>query len=165
MKIHPLRQAYCTVLKERYGEIRYGDKSPERTEVVAQRVMELGLGYEEFVELAFELWDDFATKQGWSYPYWNVVTSDTTFERLQHLLDLSGEFTDTHAASTFEAELMFATSYIHWLNNGGNKPTRACEVDLDMKVRVAEHLCQQYGIPAVTSDLNRLAQQLGDRLG
>jgi len=166
MIIHPLKQAYIDVVWERYGaRLGRGDKNPERTEVIAQKVIALGLDYNVFVSLAVRMWDGWADRQGWPYPYWNVVTGDATFQRLEQFIDLGGDTLDIDTASDFEAELMFAVSYVKWVRGlHGSKPRRIKDVCIKIQVAVAEHICRQYGVPSITSDLNYIAEQLGDKL-
>ena len=166
MKIHPLRFAYITLMRKRYGARLGGDKNPERTEAVAQKVSRLGLDYDEFVNVATSLWHVWANEKGWPYPYWNLITSDTTFERIQDVLGLSEEMLSApDDSSQYEAEAAYAFAYVHWMmGRTEDKPRREMDSDIDVRVKVAEHICNINGLDCITSDLNFIAKQLEDKL-
>ena len=166
MKIHPLRSAYITLIQKRYGAHLRGDGNPERTEVIAQRVMRLGLDYDEFVDVATSLWHVWADEKGWPYPYWNVITSDITFERIQKLLNLSDTMISAPDESAqYEAEAAYAFAYVHWmLGRNDVRPRREIDSSIEIRVRVAEYICSTHGLEFITSDLNSIAKQLEDKL-
>jgi len=166
MKIHLLKRAYIALIEERYGVRLWGDKNPERTEMVAQKVMRLGLDYGEFVNVATSLWHVRANEKGWPYPYWNVVTSDTTFERINAVLDLSDTMLSApDESSQYEAEAAFAFAYVYWMIGRNDvKPRREVDSGIDVRVKVAEYICSTHGLEFVTSDLNFIAKQLEEKL-
>lgn len=163
---HPLKRAYNDAIRKEYGIKLWGDKAPERTDIVAQRVDGLGIPYGTFITLALAMWDDWAQRKGHSYPFWNVVTSDQTFDRLKRYLSLTRDAEDDGApVEQFAGELEFALSYIRWL--GGENPEHperpTSSVSIMVKISVAEYICRLYGIPCVTSDYAYIAGQIAGR--
>ena len=166
MKIHPLRLAYIDYIKQEYGKSLWGDKSPERTSIVAQKVMRLGLDYDDYVEVACSIHHRWAKAKGWPYPYWNVVTSDGTIKRVNKLIDIAGCLADTGNSAEFEMELMFALNYVWWLlGQVDDRPRRSAPASVDTRMRVAEYVCMTHGIFYVTSNLNIIASQIRNKLG
>lgn len=161
MKIHPLKACYIQYIREHYGKKVWSDDY-ERTARIAQKVHQLGVSYEIFIECAAMLWNDWSVKQGHPYPYWNVITSDGTFERLQELHTYSEYFSDDDYADDYESELKFAYSYVDWmLGNNGSKPHRANgKPPAVVLMAAAECVCNWYGIPYLSSNYNVMAKQV-----
>jgi len=84
--MHSLREAYIAKCKELGHTIR-GDKDPEKTLIAAQKVARLGLSYAEYMELAFALLKSLCEYNGWKYPWYNVVISDSTINRIEKLIN------------------------------------------------------------------------------
>lgn len=163
MRLHPLRKAYCRYIHKEYGEKIWGDSNPERTEVVADKVKRLGISYEMFIHLAILIWGNWAAKQGHSYPYWNVVTSDKTIEQLKQYIDLIRDMEDAGLdGHAFAAELGYAIGYVEWIN--GKSEHRPAKPPMDIprgiKILVAEYLCDYYGLSCVTNNYNYIAKQV-----
>lgn len=157
LKMHPLKAAYNAYIGEHYGA--YDSREDEaKAEVVAQKIHKLGLPYEAFVEVACSLWHRWTVQKGWKYPYWNLVVSDSTFDRLSKLL----EYTDVGQVSVdeFEYELAHLLDYINWWLGDGDKPVRELDVPVQIKIDVSEYVCEMYGIQFVSSDYNYIAQQV-----
>ena len=162
MTIHPLRLAYVDYIKEHYGFQLWQSTKPERTEIVAQKVSRLGLGYAEFIDVAVTLWDVWAEKKGWPYPYWTLVTSDKTFERIGELSELTSFVADD---DRFELELLYAGNYISWvLGKVERKPRRYIAVDVNTRARVAEYICTVYGVEFTSPNYNHIASQMRGQL-
>lgn len=157
--IHPLKMAYIAYMRER-GAFVNGDKNPNRTEIVAQKVRRLGIDNDAFVELAVSLWEKWSKEQGHPYPYWNMVTSDKTFEWIESLLEL-GQLNGDLVADDYVYEYMFAIDYVYWLLDGkDDKPTRLVVVGDETKIEVADALCREFGVACVSSDYSYIAQQV-----
>lgn len=164
MTIHPLRLAYIGYIKEHYGLRIWQEAKPERTEIVAQKVSRLGLGYTEFIDVAVSLWDEWAESKGWPYPYWTLVTSDKTFERIGELLELSSLVTDDDV-DRFELELIYAGSYISWvLGKVDHKPRRHIVADTIIRTDVARYICTVYGVEFTSPNYNHIASQMRGQL-
>lgn len=163
--IHPLRQAYNTYVRTHYHVSVYGDKTPGKTDSAAARVQQLGLNYNDFIELAMKLWASYAASLNLPYPYWSMVICDNTFARLGKLLkmvDTDDTATSSGPVDAYQYELSFATAYIEWLQGKGDKPVRELQVDADIKHRVAKQLCMLYGIPYTSTDYNSIGLRLSN---
>lgn len=160
--MHPLRIVYNTYILQTYGIQSGRDKNIGRTEIVAQKVTALGLDYDMFVHIACTLWHKFAISKGWKYPYWNVVSSDNTFKRLHDMLMYADVLSDdTTFANAFASELAYALDYIRWL--GGviqSRPEKVCDTSIQVRVCVAEYICDVHGLSYITSSYNQLYNQL-----
>jgi len=161
--MHPLRKRFAEYIKKQYGAGLGADKNEGRTEVQAQKIAALGLPYSVYVEAACSLLHRWANHKGWKYPYWNVVTSDSTIGRIKTMLEYVDNLhsdADYHAA--FTDELSFALDYVWWLNGQGDvRPRRTRKrPSRNVTVEVSEYLCRMYGIPFVTSNYNEIAKEL-----
>jgi hypothetical protein len=163
MALHPLKKVYIDLVREQYGVKLWGDKNPQRTEILAQRVTKTGLGYRGFLKLALELWDRWSRNQEHPYPYWNVVMSDKTFEALGKYTAMMAEIADVDNidAHVFLIEVEFAQAYIAWLNEDLDlRPRRVINTDTETRIKAAEYICRLYGIEFVSSELTMLARQI-----
>lgn len=162
---HPLRMAYSKAIYKEFGKRLGRDKNPKRTEKVAERVDALGVSYDDFSQIVIGMWGDFAEKQGHPYPYWNMVTGDATFERLETLIELVGDlsldYTDSDRFLHYESELSFVAEYVYHSieGNGSNPPIRTVEVDGSVRADAAESFCLMAGIPFYSDDLDYIARQ------
>lgn len=159
--LHPLRLEYIKFIKERYDIDIGGDKAPERTEVIAQDILKLGVDYRTFVRLAVTLWDDWCIKTNKEYPYWNIVTSRKSMERVQAIIALAGDIlplVDDELDDRFTIELIYAMTYVNWYCNGGVRPTRlGTRPTIEIRERVAGYICQLEGVPYISSNYNYVA--------
>lgn len=163
---HALKRAYNGAIKSRYGVKLWGDKHPERTEIIAQRVRQLGLDYDMFVNVALSLWDSWCEGQGHNYPYWNIITSDRTFEMLDSLGSLEDNETvkDDYGAE-FMVELQYAQDFIAWWRGELNSKPISPRASTKVKIQVAEYLCRMYGIEMLSSNYIDIAQMLNGHVG
>lgn len=159
---HPLKQAYNDYIRNKYNVRISGDK-PFETEIIAARVIKLGLDYEGFVEVACTLWQQFATARGMKYPYWNLVKSNKTFERIAQLFEVvEPAFTDD-SAQRYECELLYASQYLAWLEHKLlEKPLRQVDAPIDLRIRAAQQICRIHQIPFISSNLNYIYRQIHD---
>jgi hypothetical protein len=164
--MHDLRIAYINKCKD-VGHIIRGDKDPEKTIIAAQKVARLGLSYEEYIELAFALLKSLCEHQGWQYPWYNLVISDSTISRIGKLLELeTGRVDNIDAKLTFERQLaeeyQYLTEYLAWAGGEAEKPIRTIFTDKTVKIRAAEQFCINYGISPIIKNYNKLAQLFHD---
>ena len=161
--MHRLKQEYNSYIRREYGAGIGGDKNPERTEAVAQKVIALGISYEDYIHLAVSINSDWARTKGWKYPYWGLVSSDSTIGRVASMLCYTDVvFSDTHQQQFLE-EVEYAASYLRWfIGISSDKPKRLSKVSTDVKIAVAEYLCEMYGVVCYSSNYNDIAERLMD---
>jgi hypothetical protein len=145
-------------MKEHYGvEVWAGKKAAQ----AASKVNKLGISYDLYVSLACQLWHDYAMKQGWKYPYWNVLFSDNTVARLKAILDLANEAeVDQVDVYEFSFELQYAMGYIDWYLGNGERPAKMHAASARTKMQVSRYICEIYGVPYVSSNYNTIAAEL-----
>jgi len=161
--MHPLKIEFNKYIQENYDAYD-GRENEERTEIVAQKVHNLGLSYGLFVEVACSLWYRWAKQKGWKYPYWSLVSSDKTFERIKDLIEYTDVGSDVNV-SEFEYELAYILDYIDWWMGVGDRPSHEHDVSARVKIEACEYVCQLYGIPFISSDYNYIAQQVEELHG
>ena len=164
--MHPLKKVFNKYVHDHYGVGVGGDKNEARTELVAQKVLGLGLDYDTFVEVACSLWHRWAEMQGWKYPYWNLISSDKTMGRVEALLGYVDTLSGDDGYDAFAEELAYALDYIWWYNGAdGDRPRRGHDKpSADVVVRVSEYICATYGLSAYASDYNVIASLLGSEM-
>ena len=161
---HRLRQAYMDAIREKYDIGLWGDKYPEKTELLALRVDRLGVSYEMFAHLAVVLWADWAKKKGHSYPYWNIVMSEKSFERIGAYLSLlEGLDVPDVNPDALHDELAYATAYIEWMSGQRDRRPLSTGASVEVKILVAEYLCRLHGLVLQSSNYNHIAEQLDGR--
>lgn len=159
---HPLRRAYIDLIDNEYGITLWGDKTPQRTEAMARRVSAMGIPYPMFIRLAIMLWDEWSARKGHAYPYWNVVTSDATFETLKKYMDLVKDVDfNVVDPDEFAIEVEYAFAYIHWMiGQQAERPPRPTIASDNAKILAAEYICQIYGLDYVSSNYNDIARDI-----
>lgn len=158
--MHPLKVAYCSYVKRTYG-CWPGSLKDDEASRLAERIHMLRIPYDVYVETACRLMDAWTAKQGWKYPYWDSIASDKMLLQIKKLVDLTGIVTeDTEAPTQFEMELEYALAYIEWLarDDDAEEPKRIEDVPTNIKISVAEYMCELHGIECMTSDYTRLAK-------
>jgi len=165
--MHPLKKAYNAYIQAHYDGAYDGKEDEEKAEAVAQRVHKLGLSYDQFAELACSLWDRWATQKGWKYPLWNVITSDASFDRIEKFLDYA-QVLDT--PNELREEIFYEQAYIldyidWWMGVRDVQPDHELHVSMSAKIGATERVCEQYGIPFITTDVNFIASQVEDLHG
>lgn len=165
MDVHPLRQAYIKAVRKQYGKYVGGDKDPCKTEQAAMKICKLGLDYAAYMDVALRLFDKFAKRKGWDYPYWSVIISPKTIARVAKMLNYTTDLDDdeeTDLSGMFEAELGWATDYIEWWFGRGPKPRRedCSDVPQTVKSQVAEYLCRLHGLANTSSNYNTICEAL-----
>lgn len=164
--MHSLREAYINKCRE-LGHMVRGDKDPEKTLIAAQKVARLGLSYTEYIELAFALLRSLCEHQGWEYPWYNVVISDSTINRIKKLLELeTGRIEKPASRLPTEMQLaeeyQYLTEYLAWVQGEAEKPIRTIFTDKKIKQQAATQFCRNYGISPIITNYNRLAQLFHD---
>jgi hypothetical protein len=161
--LHPLKAEYNEYVRRQYGAKAYGDPKPFETEIIATRVLKLGLDYAGFVEVACTLWQTFATKQGMKYPAWNLIKSNKTFERIAELYQVVEPAFADDSAVQYECELLFASQYLAWLDHKQlDKPQRQFDAPIDLRIKAAQQICKLHGIPFISSNYNCIYRQIHD---
>ena len=166
--MHQLKRIYNNYIRQEYGVYVGGDKSPERTEAVAQRVNALGISYKDFVCVSVQLWHDWAMAKEWKYPYWNVISSDKAFERISAMMEYADivHSSSSDSQNQFLSELEYASAYIRWFGGiSSTKPRLTMRVDTSVKIAVAEYLCDMYGVTCCSSNYNDVARKVMDSHG
>ncbi len=167
--MHPLRMAYSKVVYKEFGNRMGRDKNPKRTEQVAKRVDALGLSYADFSQIVINMWRGFAIEQGHPYPYWNMVTGDVTFERLETLLELVGDIMgdDKEYFTAYEAEVAYVSAYIDHIINDRDTfdfPRRLMRANSAVRAEAAEAFCLFIGVPFFSDELDYIAGQYKNTL-
>lgn len=160
--MHPLRRSFIDVVEDEYGVSVGGIADVARLDVISEKIMNLGICYATFVSLAFALWDTFACEQDWEYPYWNVVFSDRTFDSISKLLELEDVIVDIpDHQDDYNMELMYACDYVRWVNGAVDERPKRCngKPNADVRDRVAESMCNQFGIRHTSSNYMKIAIQ------
>jgi hypothetical protein len=165
--MHELRKSYIDKCREIGYQVR-GDKDPERTLIAAKKVARLGISYTEYIELAFALLKSLCEYQGWKYPWYNVVISDSTISRIKKLLELeTGRIENPAEKLPTEMQLaeeyQYLTEYLAWAGGEAEKPTRTIFTDKKIKQQAAVKFCRNYGISPIITNYNMLAQLFHDQ--
>lgn len=165
--MHLLRLAYCKYIRKTYGNKIYPihSASEESVNRLANKLTKLRIPYDTYISLACKLMDEWTKKQGWKYPYWNIIANDKTIEHVSRLLNLTNIADEDESAPTnFELELSYALAYMDWkrqkIKTVDTKPERGYEPDTRIVIKVAEYLCELNGIECITSDYNKLYRML-----
>lgn len=163
-KLHRLQYAYIDYIQDTYA-CRPGHGRLYQPDKHAAAIHRLGLNYDLYVELACELFQDWADSHGWKYPYWTAIMSDLAMKRISALVGLSDatELDDNYTIK-FQNELAYADSYIAWYNgNVAIKPKVYSVGNSDLRNDVAQYLCDMYGIEYLSTNYNFIACMIGEQ--
>jgi len=168
MKISRLRKAYNAKVVS-LGYRMYGERDYEKSLLAAGKIKRLGIDYQTYIEIAFMLLEPLCKKNGWNYPYYNVVTSDSTIQRVDDLirLETAKPASEEKIEKRFEreqlraAEYSFLQKYLLWMHDRVSvKPAREIKESKAEMSFAAEQYCRNYGIHPVIYNYVELAQKV-----
>lgn len=161
--MHLLKILYDRYIKTRYGcwtnSSKIGD---EKAEQLAQKIMNIGMSYAKYMELACIVSDEWARSKGWKYPYWSIISSDTVLDKVHRLVALENADSGDGSALLFNSELEYAIGIIAWVRGESDKPQRVVDVPSNVKIKVAEYICMLAGKECTTSNYISLAGMISD---
>jgi len=160
-------RAYEKVIREVYSiSYRLSKHNESRTRKVEAKLLELGIDFDIYMEIAVSLYIDFAKLQGWKYPYWTVVTGDKAIARIRELVSYADMLDDDDGADIglLYVEIAFLDDYIDWYTGRSvdGKPFRGYAVSSKLQSVAAHYVCDVYGIPFISSDYNYIARRIHD---
>lgn len=162
-KLHSLQCSYIEYIWHRYA-CRSGSNRLYQPDKHAADIHRLGLNYDLYVELACALLQNWSDLQGWKYPYWTAVMSNSTMQRMATIVRLSDatELDDGYALK-FQQELAYADSYVAWYIGKAAAKPKVCGVrDMDLRDAVAQYLCAMHGIEYLSSNYNSIARAMDE---
>lgn len=167
MKISRLRMAYNAKVKS-LGYNMGGEKDYEKSLLAAGKIKRLGVDYQTYIEIAFMLLEPMCNKNGWNYPFYNIVIADSTIQRVDDLirLETAKPTSEEKIEERFEreqlraAEYAFLQNYLLWMHGKTNKPAREIKESKAEMSFAAEQYCRNYGIHPIVYNYVELAQKV-----
>lgn len=161
--MHPLKVVYNKYIRHKYGYWVGGDNIDNtKIDQLSQKISNIGMSYELYIELACTICDSWVKSRGWKYPYWSIISSDSTVERVARLATMESVDIGDDSTALFNMELEYAIGIIAWVRGESEKPQRTIDVPAEIKIKVAEYICMLAGKECTTSNYIKLAGILND---